>query len=283
MLNGVLLSRPIGLRALCNRPAWAAARPAAVAVRYSFTTSIERADSLRKDASLLSGPKYPSSLNVFHLGVGFTTYIGMCKMSTIFFFAYQCLVRAPALAIDETAAFFWTPLTTVIYALPMIAFHLITSPVTASINVLIPPEARQSPKTLQEWAVKAPRDTLVEFTTLRFLPFPKRKTVKLEDLKLLRPGPWWRIAQFAYLPPKFRATHEGKPVSLLKSWIAGCRTFYVREGSKYTRTTRGPTVWAALVDGIMRDAGLQVLQEDLPKTKAAPRPAARRTPPGQTR
>ncbi|KAF4549699.1 Hypothetical protein D9617_20g027550 [Elsinoe fawcettii] len=229
------------------------------------------------------GSKYPASLNVFHLGAGLTTYIGMFKLTTIFYFAFQCLVRAPTLDVDDGTALFWTPLSMALYSLPMISTQLITSPVTNSINVLLPQEARKNDKTLQQWAENPPKDTLIDFTTLRFLPFPKRKTVKLEDLRMLPPGKWYRIAQFEYMPPKLRASNEGKPLGLLKGFLGGRRTFYVREGSSFTRTTRGPTVWPALVDVILAQSGVKVLEDDRPRTKVGPRPAAKRTPPGQSR
>lgn len=226
--------------------------------------------------------KYPSSLNIFHLGTGFTAYIGVLKVATILWFSNSCIVQAPTLDLGETTSLLWAPLSVVISALPMIAVQLVTSPVTNSINVLLPPGVAKTDQSLRDWSSNPPGNTLIEFTTLRFLPFPKRKTVRLEDLRMLPRGKGWRIAQFEYVPPILRANTQGKPLSWIKRFVGGRRTFYVREGTKFTRSTRGPGVWSSLVDVILRHSGHALPKDNRQRMRAAHRPTARRSPPGQT-
>lgn len=204
----------------------------------------------------------------------------MFKMSTIFYFAYQCLVQAPTLDVDEGNSLLWSVLTVAFSSAPMISTQLITSPFTSTVNVFIPPEARKNDKALRQWSENPSGDTLIEFTTLRFLPFPKRKTVRLEDLRVMqrRTG---RIAQYEYLPPKLRANSQGKELGWLKALIGGRRAFYVREGAQYTKNTRGPGVWNGLVAAILKQSGYKMPEPV--KLKTAPRPVSRRKPPGQMR
>ncbi|PNS21961.1 hypothetical protein CAC42_559 [Sphaceloma murrayae] len=225
------------------------------------------------------GDKYPASLNVFHAGTGLTTWIGSMRMGTIFYFIYQSLVRAPALDVHEASnSLLWSSATIILSSLPMLSTQLLLSPFTATINVLIPPEARRNEKTLRQWSERPRDDTLIEFTTLRFLPFPKRKTVRLEDLRLLKPRAF-RIAQFEYVPPKLRESSNGNAIGWLKGLIGGRRTFYVRDGLKYTQSTRGPGVWDNLTKVIFSQSGYKMPVQS--RIRPALRSVGQRRPPGQ--
>jgi len=81
-------------------------------------------------------------------------------------------------------------------ALPLAILQYLTAPFVASISVLLPPVARRSTLSLNEFAKSASLDTVLEFTGLRLLPLPTRRSVRLGSLCKIdeMKKPWWKIA-----------------------------------------------------------------------------------------
>ncbi|KAF2148779.1 hypothetical protein K461DRAFT_271393 [Myriangium duriaei CBS 260.36] len=203
--------------------------------------------------------QYPSALNIFHSGTALTAYIGTIKLAGIYVFAQACLIQAPTIYIDSPDDFWWTPAAIALSSVPMILLQLMTGPFVNSINVKLPDAARRSPQGMKEFCRRPPPDTRLSFTTLRFIPLPKRRAVRLEDLRVL-PQRVGRIANLEYLPPKLRQRCEerGREPSWLEGFIGGRRRFHVRPGERYTTSTRGPGIWSDLLEVIKRQSGVKV-------------------------
>lgn len=195
--------------------------------------------------------KYPSSLNIFHAGSGLTAYIGTLKLASILIFANSCLLQGPTLYLDSSAtdtSTFWTPAAVALSSVPMVVFQLMTGPFVNSVHVQLPDAARRSQQALQAFAARPPAETRLSFTTLRFFPLPKRRAVRLGDLRVLPPK-MGRIANLEYLPPglRRRCDERGRKAGWWEGLIAGRRRFHVRPGERFTASTQGPGVWKELL------------------------------------
>ena len=153
----------------------------------------------------------------------------------------------------------------------MTATALVTAPFVADIRILIAPWARRSQDTLSKFVRNVPDETLLEFTTLRFMPFPKTRVVRFAGLRTTSESRW-RLANLAYLPK----SHEGRHVPW---WLrAMMYQFYVRPGDRFTKASRAPGVWNTLMERVRMQSkeGRQQLPSE--RTTSSHLRASLRTP-----
>lgn len=185
---------------------------------------------------------YPSSLLIYHAGTLQTATIGMIRISTIMFFAAGCLIGAPAIYFDPASPNWRVPLIIAGSAVPMAVTVALTAPFVASVSVLLPSSARGSRAALMKFADKPARDTVLELTTMRFMPFPKRTAVRLDELRRI-PEKGLRMANLVHIVPRQndRTTQKSS---------AAKAEYYVRPGDRYTAATRAPGIWPVLLKNI---------------------------------
>lgn len=191
---------------------------------------------------------YPKSLLVYHAGTVQTATVGMIRVSTIMAFAAGCLIGAPAVYFDPTSSNWLVPVTIALSVIPMTATYGLTAPFVASIQLSVPNAARRTKADLLRFARTTPADTVLEFTTMRFMPFPKRVAVRFRDLKPVR-----TTLKLANLETRPRGTVlPSSPPSSLQELQKTQKQFFVRQGDQYTRSTRAPGVWSLLWDQIQK-------------------------------
>lgn len=128
-------------------------------------------------------------------------------------------------------------------AVPMIVVALCTAPAVMNIHLKLPARAQKSEQTLREFLRKPPSTTMVEFTAMRFMPWPKRRTMFLEDLKTVRPKNL-RLANLEHVPK----ANEGKQTPY---WLrATMGHYFVRESPRYLKGLPGSGVWPILLQHI---------------------------------
>lgn len=257
----------------------ARARPTRQVIRTFTSSTIRHLDNGSESRTIKSRAAgsppdatfaYPSSLNIFHSGSALTAYIGTIKLAGIYVFAQSCLFQAPTIYLDSPDDFWWTPAAIALSSIPMILLQLMTGPFVNSIDVQLPAEARKTQKSMQTFCTRPPPDTRLSFTTLRFFPLPKRRAVRLEDLRVL-PRRTGRVANLEYLPPKLRqkCEQQGREAGWFEGLVAGRRRFHVRPGQRYTSTTRGPGIWADLLRAIeLQSVGMSNEKASVEKLEA---------------
>ena len=125
----------------------------------------------------------------------------------------------------------------------MLITSLATAPFVAHVHVQLPSHARRSEQTLRAFLRSPPKSTLLTISAMRFLPWPKTRTVYLEDMRAIKPS-FGRIANFEHVP----LTHHDKKVP---GWMrATLGQYFVRPGERFTKNTRAPGAWDMLVNHI---------------------------------
>ena len=131
---------------------------------------------------------------------------------------------------------------------------LATAPFVANIQVLISPAARRSKEALHNFIRDAPADTRLEFTTMRFMPYPKRRTVLLSTLRPLQQT-IWRLANLEQLPILDKVPKEHRGVKVPWWMRATVGQFYIRPGERFSKASAAPGVWDMLLQRIKGQTG----------------------------
>jgi len=146
---------------------------------------------------------------------------------------------------------------------PMVVTAICTAPAVINITLHLPLSARSSQASLQGFLHKIPKKTLVEMTGMRFMPWPKKRTYFLEDLRTVTPRGLW-IANLERVPP----LKDGKPE---RSWLhASLNQYHVRDNPKYTTNIPGVGAWKVLLETIKRNTESQGQQSQIPRGRSAP-------------
>jgi len=130
----------------------------------------------------------------------------------------------------------------------MVLVALCTAPAVMNIHLKLPARVQRSEQALREFLRKPPSDTMVEFTAMRFLPWPKRRVMFLEDLRTVTPKNL-RLANLEHVPK----ANEGKETPY---WLRATMGFYfVRKSSRYLQGLPGSRggsekVWPTLLEHI---------------------------------
>jgi len=128
----------------------------------------------------------------------------------------------------------------------MVVTAICTAPAVINITLHLPLSARSSQASLQAFLHKIPKKTLVEMTGMRFMPWPKKRTYFLEDLRTVTPKVLW-IANLERVPP----LKDGKPE---RSWLhASLNQYHVRDNPKYTANIPGVGAWKVLLETIKKN------------------------------
>ena len=148
-------------------------------------------------------------------------------------------------------------------AVPMVVTAVCTAPAVINIILHLPLSARTSQASLQTFLSRLPKKTMVEFTGMRFLPWPKKRTYFLEDLRTVTPKGLW-IANLERAAPM----KDGKPE---RSWLhASLNQYHVRDNPKYTTNIPGVGAWKVLLETIKRNTEAQGQQSQILRRRPAP-------------
>ncbi|KAF2084429.1 hypothetical protein K490DRAFT_657, partial [Saccharata proteae CBS 121410] len=149
---------------------------------------------------------YPSRLLIYNSGTGKTAYIGVQKIAPIVLFVYACGELVPAQWHEPSyffAGFDWSPLVTSSVAAlsmftlglaPLLVLTLLTSPFVNSIFLHVPAAHCLTRQTLFNYIAALPPSARLDITTMRLLPFQKTTSVRLDELRRIRKGRWWGLA-----------------------------------------------------------------------------------------
>jgi len=148
----------------------------------------------------------------------------------------------------------------------MLAMSYLTAPFVKRVVIQVPERARYSREALMAFSQKLPKDTRLEFTTLRTFPFRRTTGATLSDLRALPPQRG-RFANIQLLKTNEWHQQQKKINIFMKFWniLAEPRwKFYVKEGRSYTIRTKAPGVWENVALVIQ-----QRTREDAAKAKPA--------------
>lgn len=225
---------------------------------------------------------YPSRLLIFHSPTLETTFIGTTKLTLLGGFVMSCLVVAPNVYLDEAAPIWMAPagddcvfeenerLLIVLSVIATAAFfmtgcHLMTRPYITNVFIQPPGWARRSKEALLNFARRLPSDTVLEIETLGFLPVPRRKAVRLSDLRTVPQG-------FGLANLERVAANEGTS-KLPKSMRWSLNQFYARPSAGHWQKSRAPDVWPLVWEFVSKNSVGGMSKESVSSTVA--KPAAR--------
>jgi len=183
--------------------------------------------------------------------------VGTMKIGTIFLFAFACIYVAPAVYMDPEAPTWSTPAVMACGAIPLLFTIVTSSPYVGSIHIRLPPQARSSKEVLMRWIERMPKDTALDFTTLRLIGLQKTNGLLVGELRTSKP----RLARLANLERVQRSaawnkqTHRGGAVARFFARFQEPRNkFYVAERRTVTDRSRAPGVWEKVLEQIKKQS-----------------------------
>lgn len=149
----------------------------------------------------------------------------------------------------------------------LVAF--MTAPFVNSIKIQLPGYARRTKDGPMQFVKRMPPDTRLELTLVRLMPWPKRRTIMVSELRRL-PGSWKRLANFEHVPKR----NEGKEIKWWQRIFLN--TFYghlyIKPGLHGQRRSRAPGIWDMVLNKVdewsAKRAG-EVAGQRLPSPSAA--------------
>lgn len=146
-----------------------------------------------------------NDLCVYQAGQVRTLVVGLTRVVTLVVFGLG-FVAAPNMYYHPDTSNWWVPGVIAGSAIPMVVLTLISAPFVSTIRVQIPPSAKRSQQALMQWASNIPPETRLELQSMRFLPWPKHRSIRISDLRRL-PQTRWSMG----LANLERVSYHGEP------------------------------------------------------------------------
>ncbi|KAI5370968.1 hypothetical protein Slin15195_G018400 [Septoria linicola] len=175
------------------------------------------------------------------------------RLATLVVFVLGSGLYAPAFYFSPDHPNWYAPAFVLAAAVPAIVVTLATGPMIHGIRVTLPDRVRRGGKDgLRRWSsINTPGETQLDLQYMRWSPWPKTRTVTLNELKRLKPSLSTGIANLEWTPTRFE-TGQLEKNRKEHPWYASLATrslgnFYVKRDQKKDRAAV-PGVW----DGIWR-------------------------------
>lgn len=132
-------------------------------------------------------------------------------------------------------------------AAPLPLIHAMTRPFITNIFIETPAWARRSREALVRFAERLPLDTPLEIETLGFLPWPRRKALRVSDLRTI-PESFGRLANLEQI------TTVGATSKVPRALRWPLTQFYARPSPSRWEKSRAPDVWPLVLQAIARNS-----------------------------
>jgi len=202
-------------------------------------------------------PVYPARLLIYNAGTLKNATVGFLKIGTILFFAFSCIYIAPSVYMNPEAPPWSTPAVMICGAIPLIFTVITSSPYVGSIHIRIPAYARTSREVLMRWVERMPKDTALDFSTIRLIGLQQTNGLMFGELRALKPSPT-RVANLERVQRSAVWDQQRKRSGTIVRFFARFQEprnkFYVAERRTATDRSRAPGVWEKVFEQIKKQS-----------------------------
>jgi len=206
---------------------------------------------------LITSSVYPARLLVYNAGTLKNASVGFFKVGTILLFAFSCIYVAPFVYMDPESPPWKTPAIMIFGAIPLVFTVMTSSPYVGSIHLRIPAHARTSKEVLMRWIERMPKDTALDFSTMRLIGLQKTNGLMVGELRALKPT-LGRVANLERVQRSAVWDQQPKRGGAVSRFFARFQEprnkFYVAERRSATDRSRAPGVWEKVFEQIKKQS-----------------------------